>query len=134
MDDPAVPAVKVLYVEDDRLNIVLMEEVFRSLPQWQLLIAETGAEALHCVRTAGPLGLLLLDMNLPDMNGLQLMQALRAEWPETLAPCIALSADALPEQCEAARLTGFADYWLKPIDVRQLQRALHERLDPAQPH
>lgn len=123
---------KILYVEDDRLNIVLMEEVFRGAPQWQLLIAETGAEALQCVADEAP-ALLLVDMNLPDMNGLQLLQAL-CERARALPPptCIALSADALPEQVAAARAAGFADYWLKPIDVRALLAALHERLPSPQ--
>lgn len=116
---------KVLYVEDDRLNIVLMEEVFRDAPQWELLIAETGAEALQCVEDEAP-ALLLVDMNLPDMNGLQLLQALREQGQ--LPPCIALSADALPEQVAAARAAGFADYWLKPIDVPALHSALQHRL------
>nr|WP_316641443.1 response regulator [uncultured Roseateles sp.] len=121
---------KVLYVEDDRLNIVLMEEVFRDAPQWELLVAETGAEALQCVEDEAP-ALLLVDMNLPDMNGLQLLQALRLQQPRALPPCIALSADALPEQVAAARAAGFADYWLKPIDVPALQAALQERLASA---
>lgn len=117
---------KVLYVEDDRLNIVLMEEVFRDAPQWELLIAETGAEALQCVQDEAP-ALLLVDMNLPDMNGLQLLQALRMQ-PHALPPCIALSADGLPEQVAAARAAGFEDYWLKPIDVQALHTALQARL------
>lgn len=116
----------VLYVEDDRLNIVLMEEVFRDAPHWRLVIAETGAEALQCVQDDAPT-LLLVDMNLPDMNGLQLLQALR-EQVRSLPPCIALSADALPEQVAAARDAGFADYWLKPIDVPVLHAALHKQL------
>ncbi|MBT9503169.1 MAG: response regulator [Burkholderiaceae bacterium] len=117
---------KVLYVEDDRLNIILMEEVFRDTPQWELLIAETGAEALQCVQDEAP-ALLLVDMNLPDMNGLQLLQALRLQ-QRALPLCIALSADALPEQVAAARAAGFADYWLKPIDVPALHTALQTRL------
>ena len=121
-----VSELKVLYVEDDRLNIVLMEEVFRTAPHWQLLIAETGAEALQCVRDAAP-DLLLVDMNLPDMNGLQLLQALRA-LDRPAPPCIALSADTLPEQVGAARAAGFEDYWMKPIDVPALQAALRDHL------
>jgi CheY-like chemotaxis protein len=56
-------------------------------------------------------------MNLPDTDGIALIRALRAD-PRTAAlRCVALSADALPEQIEAARRAGFDDYWTKPIDV-----------------
>ncbi|WP_343633821.1 response regulator [Roseateles sp.] len=116
----------VLYVEDDRINIVLMEEVFRLMPDWTLHVAETGAQALEMLPRVMPT-LVLMDMNLPDMNGLQLMAKLRAD--ERLAPlrCIALSADVMDDQRQRARDAGFKDYWLKPIDVRQLRAAL-ERL------
>ena len=115
----------VLYVEDDRINIVLMEEVFRRMPGWSLDCVEDGAQALHALRESKP-DLLLIDMNLPDMNGLQLLARLRAETPHAQLPCVALSADALPEQIAGALEAGFMAYWLKPIDVMQLAQALHE--------
>ena len=116
----------VLYVEDDRINIVLMEEVFRRLPGWSLDCVEDGAQALQALRECRP-DLLLVDMNLPDMNGLELLARLRAETPQAAQlPCVALSADALPEQIAGALAAGFMAYWLKPIDVTQLAQALHE--------
>lgn len=115
----------VLYVEDDRINIVLMEEVFRRLPDaWSLDCVEDGAQALSVLGELRP-DLLLVDMNLPDMNGLELLTRLRAQYQGlTALPCVALSADALPEQVQAARAAGFTDYWIKPIDVLQLAEAL----------
>lgn len=117
----------VLYIEDDRLNVVLMEEVFRDLPQWTLLVAETGAEALLAVSASRP-QLILMDMNLPDMDGMALLKLLQQAHAHTLPPCIALSADDLTEQVSAAKAAGFTDYWLKPIDVPQLHAALRARL------
>ncbi len=122
MSDSA-PARLVLYVEDDRINIVLMEEVFRRLPGWQLEYAEDGRQALQMLREIQP-ELLLVDMNLPDMSGLDLIGQLRREPRLSGLPCVALSADALPEQVHAALQAGFKDYWLKPIDVPQLVQAL----------
>ncbi len=116
---------RVLYVEDDRINIVLMEEVFRRLPGWSLDCVEDGAQALQALREDKP-DLLLIDMNLPDMNGLELLARLRAETPHAHLPCVALSADALPEQIAGALEAGFMAYWLKPIDVLQLAQTLHE--------
>ncbi|WP_431049143.1 response regulator [Roseateles sp. L2-2] len=126
MSSPSAAARHVLYVEDDRINIVLMEEVFRLMPGWTLDIAETGAQAMEALSRVTP-SLVLMDMNLPDMNGLQLMALVRAEPRFATLRCIALSADVMDDQRQRARAAGFLDYWLKPIDVRQLRAAL-ERL------
>lgn len=126
MSSPSAAARHVLYVEDDRINIVLMEEVFRLMPGWTLDIAETGAQAMEALSRVTP-SLVLMDMNLPDMNGLQLMALVRAEPRFATLRCIALSADVMDDQRQRARAAGFEDYWLKPIDVRQLRTAL-ERL------
>ncbi|MCV2351503.1 response regulator [Paucibacter sp. Y2R2-4] len=117
----------VIYVEDDRINIVLMEEVFRRLPGWRLECAEDGAQALTLLSEDQP-DLVLIDMNLPDMTGLDLLQKLRAEPASAQLRCVALSADDLTEQVEAALQAGFSDYWLKPIDVERLAESLKATL------
>lgn len=122
MSDAAAPR-HVLYVEDDRINIVLMEEVFRLMPGWILHIAETGAQAMEMLPKVMPT-LVLMDMNLPDMNGLQLMDLVKADPRLAGLRCVALSADVMDDQRQRARAAGFQDYWLKPIDVRQLRLAL----------
>ena len=67
---------------------------------------------------------MLVDMNLGDMTGLELAQALR-EHPATAAiRLVALSADALPEQIEAALAAGFKGYLTKPINFRELLNVL----------
>jgi len=119
-------SLRVLYVEDDRINIVLMEEVFRRLPGWLLECAEDGAQALAVLADiARPLpDLLLVDMNLPDMSGLALLQAVRADGRLAGLNCVALSADDHSAQVAAACAAGFSDYWVKPIDVLRLTDAL----------
>jgi len=118
-----MPSLHVLYVEDDRINIVLMEELFRLEPAWRLDCAEDGAEALALLAELSP-DLLLIDMNLPDMNGHQLLERLRQDPRHAMRRCVALSADALSEEVAAARAAGFEDYWIKPIDVPKLRQAL----------
>src|SRR6218665_1133643 len=125
---PEAAAPLVLYVEDDRLNIVLMEEVFRRLSGWRLEVAETGGQALQALETLRP-DLVLVDMNLPDMSGLELLGQLRADTRLACLRCVALSADDLPDQVRAARDAGFTDYWTKPIDVPRLTEALRAALD-----
>ena len=122
------PRRKVLYIEDERLNVVLMEEVFRTRPQWSLSIAEDGAKGLRMARDERP-HLVLIDMNLPDMSGLTLIRTLRSD-PATLPlRCIALSADAMSEQIETALAAGFDEYWTKPIDVQRMLADLARRLN-----
>jgi signal transduction histidine kinase/CheY-like chemotaxis protein len=126
-DGPGGPQRSVLYIEDERLNVVLMEEVFRTRPEWALSIAEDGAEGLQMARTLRP-HLVLIDMNLPDTTGLALIRALRAD-PATLPlRCIALSADAMREQIDAALAAGFDAYWTKPIDVPRMLADLSRSL------
>jgi CheY-like chemotaxis protein len=84
-----------------------------------LEIAENGATALHKARRNPP-DLLLLDMSLGDMSGMQVARALRADAHTAGIRLVALSADALPEQISAAMAAGFEDYLTKPIDFREL--------------
>jgi signal transduction histidine kinase/ActR/RegA family two-component response regulator len=119
---------QVLYIEDEPLNVVLMEEVFRGQPGWTLRVERDGARGMAAARESAP-DLLLIDMNLPDMNGIEIVRALRADPATATLRCIALSADAMPEQMHAARHAGFDDYWTKPIDVRRMLRSLARALD-----
>lgn len=129
MPDRAPP--QVLYVEDDRIHLILMEEVFRLLPGWDLRLAENGAEALAAM-AADPPALVLVDMNLPDMTGLELRARVVADacLAESLKATrwVALSADDPSALVRAARAAGFDDYWLKPIDVPVLQAGLRKLL------
>ena len=59
-------------------------------------------------------------MNLPDTNGLALIRRLREDPRTRPLRCIALSADAMREQINAALAAGFDEYWTKPIDVRKV--------------
>ena len=129
MPDCALPL--VLYVEDDRIHLILMEEVFRLLPGWELRTAETGAEALAALAECRP-AVVLVDMNLPDMTGLGLRSRVQAD--ACLAGVlqgtrwVALSADDPADVVRAARAAGFHDYWLKPIDVARMQDSLQRLL------
>jgi PAS domain S-box-containing protein len=124
---------EVLYIEDEPLNMVLMEEVFRNQPQWTLLVADDGATGTRIARESRP-DLVLIDMNLPDMHGLTLIETLRRD-PRTRAlRCIALSADAMREQIDAALAAGFDEYWTKPIDVPRVLADLARLLSTSTTH
>ena len=109
----------VLYVEHDDVSAALMQEIFAGQPAWRLLIAASGAEALKLAQQVD-VSLVLTDLNLPGMSGIDLRSRLKADPRTRQLRCIAFSADALPQQIERALAQGFDDYWTKPLDVEVL--------------
>lgn len=124
---PAAATRRVLYIEDEPLNQLLMRELFRSRPQWQLDVAVDGREGLAHLAGHAP-DLVLIDMNLPDMSGLDLIRELRANPATSGLYCIALSADAMQSQIDAAVAAGYNAYWTKPINVPQVLEGLARAL------
>lgn len=113
---PALPVRQVLYIEDEPLNVILMEETFRDRPGWALQVARDGESGIAMAREGRP-DLVMIDMHLPDMGGLDVLRRLRGA-PDTAGLlCVALSADAMREQVQAALQAGFDDYWTKPVDL-----------------
>ncbi|MFT3663700.1 PAS domain-containing protein [Piscinibacter sp.] len=113
----------VLYIEDEPLNALLMHEVFRLRPAWSLHVATSGHDGLARAAALHP-DLVLVDMNLPDLGGAEVVRRLREAPATRTLRCIALSADAMAPQIAAAREAGFEDYWTKPIDVREVLAGL----------
>ncbi|MBQ0943505.1 response regulator [Ideonella sp. 4Y16] len=124
------PARRVLYIEDEPLNVLLMQEVFKARPEWELRVGRDGEEGLTLAQSWQP-HLALIDMNLPDMNGLEVLRRLRADERTRTLRCVALSADAMSEQVQSARAAGFDDYWTKPIDLNHLLDAVGRAIDGA---
>jgi PAS domain S-box-containing protein len=113
---PQRPALKLLYVEDNRINALLFEEAMRVLGGYDLRVVEDGANALELVREWTP-QVLVLDANLPDMSGFEVLRRLR-ELPSLAGvPAYMCSADAMPEDIQRARDAGFEGYWTKPIEM-----------------
>ena len=128
---PAIPR-QVLYIEDEPLNIVLMQEIFKARPTWTLHVACEGVAGVDAARRLRP-DLVLVDMNLPDINGLEVLRRLRGDPHTSDLRCIALSADAMVEQIAAARSAGFDDYWTKPIDLAHLLESVGRAIEPPAP-
>ena len=110
-------ALSLLYVEDNAVNVLVMQELVSLRPAITLHVARDGASGIDAVRRLQP-DLVLVDLQLPDMDGFELLRRLRAQpLPATV---IALSANATAEAAAQARAAGFDDYWTKPIDVARL--------------
>jgi len=89
----------------------------RSVQGLSIACEPDGKRGIERARVMQP-DLIFLDMQLPDFDGFEVLKQLR-EHPETARiPCIALSANAMPEDITRAMKLGFTDYWTKPIDLK----------------
>jgi len=122
---PKAGALQVLCVEDNPVNLQLVRELLAMRPAVRLRTAEDGASGLAAAQ-AEPPDLLLLDVQLPDINGLDVMRRLRAQPALDQCRIVALSADAMPEHIAAALAAGFDDYWTKPIQFDRFLAGIDE--------
>ncbi len=106
---------QLLYIEDNPINVMVVEELVASRSGLAIASEPTGERGVARARELRP-DLILVDMQLPDFDGFEVLRRLRAQ-PETQAtPCVVLSANAMPEDIARALAAGFAEYWTKPID------------------
>ncbi len=117
----------VLYVEDNASNRALVEALLATRPNVELRIANDGQTGLQLAAARRP-DVTLIDISLPDMNGLELLQRLRRLPQFGDVPCIAVSANALTHEIEQAIRAGFDDYWTKPLQATRFLRALDQLL------
>ena len=114
----------ILYIEDNPVNLMLVEEYLLRWPKVALCSAATGeaglAQMAQARGRAAHFDLLLLDMQLPDMHGTELLQQLRAGDLLNGTPVVALSASAMPEAVDAALAAGASEYWTKPLNLARL--------------
>ena len=129
-DDRTSQPLRVLYAEDNEVNAELMRQIVSLRPAVSLRVAENGNMALE-MATLDPPDLLLVDMNLGDMSGIELARMLHRDRSTRDIRMIALSADALPEQIEAAMRCGFEGYLTKPINFRELLAVLDKHSQEA---
>jgi PAS domain S-box-containing protein len=119
--EAAADALSVLYVEDNAVNVLVMRELVALRPNTTLHVAADGHSGIEAALRHRP-DLVLVDMQLPDMDGHELLRRLRAQ--QLSSTLIALSANAMPDAVAQARAAGFDDYWTKPIDVARLLAGL----------
>ena len=118
----------LLYIEDNPDNLHLVEAIVGQYKKLHLLSAPNAVMGYDIATSKKP-DLILMDVNLPGMNGLQAMKRLR-NTPETrLIPVIALTSNSMPEDIEAGLRAGFDGYLTKPIKVSELMKIIEETLD-----
>ncbi|SFD73350.1 ATP-binding protein [Massilia yuzhufengensis] len=117
----------ILYVEDNPANLRLVEEIVRFRGDLRLLSAPDGHVGLSLARAHLP-EIILMDLNLPGMSGIEVLRQLRADQATVAIPVIALTANAMPRDIERGQAAGFNRYLTKPIDLDKFSEAINSTL------
>ncbi len=118
----------LLYVDDNPASVALMAGLAAELPNVRLISAPSGRIGVELAIAHRP-DVIVLDIHMPDLNGYDVLDLLRAA-PETREiPVLALSADAMPREVERGRKAGFVDYMTKPFDFQRLLATIEQVLE-----
>jgi CheY-like chemotaxis protein len=117
----------VLYVEDNPANIVFMRDLLSSFDNIELVTATSAEAGVELARARHP-EVIIMDINLPGMSGVDALRVLRAEPRTKDIPVIALTAAASPHDRQRGIQAGFHRYITKPVQVDELLTILEALL------
>jgi PAS domain S-box-containing protein len=117
------PLRTLLYVEDNPANLKLIEQLIGRRPDMRLLTAKDGDLGIQLARADQP-EVILMDINLPGIGGIEALRILRADPVTAHIPVVALSANAMPRDIEKGLQAGFFRYLTKPIKVDEFMHTL----------
>jgi two-component system, cell cycle response regulator DivK len=109
---------QVLLVEDNEKNMKLLRDVLRATG-YRTLEASTAGRALEMATEFGP-ALVLMDVRLPDMDGIEALRRLRLDDRTASIPVLAVTAEAMKEDRERLTAAGFDGYLPKPVEIDEL--------------
>ena len=121
----------LLYVEDNPANLSLVEQLVARNPDLRLLTACTGQLGIKLARANCP-EVILMDINLPDISGVEALRRLRQDPATAHIPVVAISANAMPYDIAHGLEAGFFRYLTKPIRINEFQETLHAALAMAE--
>ncbi|MBC8172201.1 MAG: response regulator [Anaerolineae bacterium] len=122
---------KILYVEDDYNNIRLVQKMFKFTGH-DVMVAQNGLEGIKTALSQHP-DLILMDINLPDIDGLEVTRRIRKDFRVKDIPIIALTAHTEPQARLAALQAGCNDYLAKPSSRIELLKVVHQYLKYVNP-
>jgi len=117
----------LLYVEDNPANLMLVEDLIARRSDIRLLSAADGDRGIEIARASRP-DVILMDINLPGISGIQALKILRADPATAHIPVVAISANAIPHDIEKGLAAGFFRYLTKPIKVKEFMDTLDAAL------
>ncbi len=129
----SAPVRTLLYVEDNPASLILVEQLIARRADLRLLSAADGSLGIEFARAHQP-DVILLDINLPGINGIEALKILRADPLTAHIPIIAVSANALPRDIEMCLVLGFFDYLTKPIRLDAFERTVDLALQLSVPN
>jgi len=116
---------QILIVEDNLNNVKLFRDVLRATG-YRTLEASTGAQALMLASKHGP-ALVLMDVRLPDMSGVEALSRLRMDHRTAHIPVLAVTAQAMKGDRERFIEAGFDGYLSKPVDIDELLTTVEQQ-------
>ena len=132
---PSAPGRKqvrtLLYVEDNAANMKLVEKIIERESDIRLLTAPNGKSGVKLAQSELP-DVILLDINLPGINGFETLKLLRDSPLTAHIPALAISANAMPSDIKKGQDAGFLRYLTKPIRVEEFMAALHIALEQSE--
>ncbi|WP_431479534.1 ATP-binding protein [Massilia eburnea] len=117
----------VLYVEDNPANLKLVEEIISFRPDLKLISAPDGHLGIELARAHQP-DIILMDINLPGLNGIDAVKLLATDPRTAQIPVIALTANAMPRDVEKGLAAGFFRYLIKPINIDEFTEAINSTM------
>ena len=123
---PQVSIGTVLYIEDSEADIAAMREIVKARPGVTLVCAHTAEQGLA---VAADVDLVLLDLDLPDRPGIDVLRALQADTRLRGTPVIVVSAESRPQRIDECFDAGASQFLTKPLDAKQTLRAIDESLE-----
>jgi len=119
---------KILYIEDNKTNAMLVTKVLRNVEGVELCCAANGEEGLELARSMSP-DLVLLDIGLPGMSGYDVLRYIREDTGLAGTRVVAMTASASQDDVAVGVQAGFDAYLTKPFDIRHFLRLLDKLLD-----
>lgn len=133
---PKIPGdaamLSLLYVEDNPANLLLVEQIIEGYPNIRMLRARDGLLGIEMARTHRP-DVILMDINLPGINGFEALDILRNDPITAAIPVLAISANAMTRDIRMGKEAGFFDYLTKPIRMHEFMTALTLALEQVTP-
>jgi signal transduction histidine kinase/CheY-like chemotaxis protein len=124
---------RILYVEDNEMNVELMKSIFDDMLDAELIIATTGEDGVELAKSQHP-NLILMDIGLPGISGIEATNILKQTEDTRDIPIIVITAAAMKDEVERAKAVDFYAYLTKPIDIAKTLKVVQQALSDKDDH